>query len=466
MNLPIHDPDGIKKFFEAIAPIRGGYSQIDFRFVAIKQGDRFCIIRSSLIFNTGATAVSSHFTSEHIHSGVYPLADLKTTPEKFVEQVLSGKISVPSGDIHFQPPESGDYCISFNPLHPAGLQGQNRFNTVNVLGAKVDLLVRQPLLDWALRASPTPYDNLQELLLDFGLGVLTGNSAVFEITALNVAVVDFGSEVKGEKAVPRVKLAKNLSVDNLAMNYRVLSQGKVISRAHLSGSNFKWNEEDGLRTGLAEISIPSGAVLSCYVSYAGVVQNFGWLHDPATSQNPRNAIHMGFDPQHNILKELLEKHGRGQNAREFETGVAWLAWLLGFCPVQLGGTSKTQQDAADLILATPNGNFVVVECTTGLLKAENKLALLVERSERVRTQLTASNFGHLRILTVIVTSKPRNEVKADLDQAEKLGILVLTRENLKLALNQIVLLPRADQLFEEAEQAVQADLDKYRSQPL
>jgi hypothetical protein len=53
-----------------------------------------------------------------------------------------------------------------------------------------------------------------------------------------------------------------------------------------------------------------------------------------------------------------------------------------------------------------------------------------------------------------------------LDQAEKLGILVLTRENLKLALNQIVLLPRADQLFEEAEQAVQADLDKYRSQPL
>ena len=70
------------------------------------------------------------------------------------------------------------------------------------------------------------------------------------------------------------------------------------------------------------------------------------------------------------------------------------------------------------------------------------------------------------MLPVIVTSKAREEVKADLEQAEKLGIVVLTRESLEEALKRTLVLPDAEALFAEGEQAAQAAQAKYQSAAL
>jgi hypothetical protein len=134
--------------------------------------------------------------------------------------------------------------------------------------------------------------------------------------------------------------------------------------------------------------------------------------------------------------------------------------MLGFSVAHLGATDKTQ-DAADLIVTTPTGHFAVVECTTGLLKADNKLPLLVERAARVRRGVDASNNKHLRVLPVIVTSRTRDEIKADIEQAERLGILVLSRENLDQAVNNTLVLPNAEQLYEQALQEVESAIEKY-----
>jgi hypothetical protein len=88
-------------------------------------------------------------------------------------------------------------------------------------------------------------------------------------------------------------------------------------------------------------------------------------------------------------------------------------WLLGFSVAQLGGTPRTQ-DAADIIATTPNGHFAVIECTTGLLKADNKLPLLHDRAQAVRRALESSAHNQLRVLPVIVTTKSREEIKPDL----------------------------------------------------
>ena len=105
----------------------------------------------------------------------------------------------------------------------------------------------------------------------------------------------------------------------------------------------------------------------------------------------------------------------------------------------------TDQDAADIILCTPNGNFAVVECTTGLLKAENKLPNLHDRSQAVRRNLDASNAEHLRVLPVLVTSKTLEEIRPDIEQAEKLGIHVLTRENIERLAERTIIPHNADQ---------------------
>jgi hypothetical protein len=150
---------------------------------------------------------------------------------------------------------------------------------------------------------------------------------------------------------------------------------------------------------------------------------------------------------------LESSQTKGRDARDLETAVAWLLWMLGFSVAHLGGTPKTQ-DAPDLVATTPNRNFVVIECTTGLLKAENKLARLVERAEALRRRLDASGNRHLRVLPVIVASKDREEVRADIEQAEKLGVLVLTGETLREALIRTLVLPDAERIYAEGERVV------------
>src|SRR5262249_33622493 len=54
-------------------------------------------------------------------------------------------------------------------------------------------------------------------------------------------------------------------------------------------------------------------------------------------------------------------------------------------------------------LRRPEGGFCPYECTTGLLKADDKVSLLIDRAERVRQGVVASNNQHLRVLPVIIS---------------------------------------------------------------
>jgi len=228
----------------------------------------------------------------------------------------------------------------------------------------------------------------------------------------------------------------------------------------------QWVRRGEFQCGSCDIDIPPAAVLHCIANYAGVAQHQGWLSDPSIVQNPQRFVYEAFDEKLEVLRDFLAKsQTKGRDARDLEAGVSWLLWMLGFSVAHLGGTSKTQ-NAPDLIATTPSGNFVVIECTTGLLKAENKLPLLVERAEVLRQRLYASGNRHLHLLAVMITSKSREEIKADLEQAEKLGVAVLTRESLEEALKRTLFLPNADTLFSEIEKAAQAAQAKYQSSAL
>jgi hypothetical protein len=75
-----------------------------------------------------------------------------------------------------------------------------------------------------------------------------------------------------------------------------------------------------------------------------------------------------------------------------------------------------------------------------------------------------SNNAYLRVLPIIVTSKGMAEIKPDVEAAEELNMLVLTREGLEQAINRSLIQPNADQMYTEAEQTVSAALAKYQNQ--
>ena len=133
---------------------------------------------------------------------------------------------------------------------------------------------------------------------------------------------------------------------------------------------------------------------------------------------------------------------------------AWLLWALGFSVASFGTHAKTR-DAFDVIATTPRGDFLVVECTLGMLRAEGKLSRLAARTVNVRDSLSASNMTHLRVLPVIVTAMTGEQVAADAGPAAELGVLVITREDLDEVQNELVRFPDADSLFERGLRAVQ-----------
>lgn len=465
MPLADHNLKTIEAFFSALVPWEEAYKHFtNISYFAIKREDAFVLVQARLFLNTVTSDLPvSHFQTASIRAGHFPIENLNTDLRGVVDQLTTGRFVCPGGELLFPAEDGGSYSAYHLPFHPEGLQNGNRLDVLTLTGARRTEHVRQPHLDWELKAASTPYDSVAELLLDYRLGPLRGDAANVEVVAFNVAAVDLSSVVAGPKARPSVLLAGGLSPNKVTLGYRVFSQGRVVSRATIPGTMMQWGLRDGWQHGVAELDIPPAAVMQCFASYAGIAQHQGWLSDPSTVQNPQRAVYEAFDDKLEVLRDFLAKsQGKGRDARDLESGVSWLLWMLGFSVAHLGATDKTQ-NAPDLIATTPRGNFAVIECTTGLLKAESKLALLIDRTEALRRRLEASGNGHLHVLPVIVTSKARDEVKADLEQAERLGVVVLAREFVEEALKRTLVLPNAEALFAEGEQAARAAQAKYQN---
>jgi hypothetical protein len=290
-----------------------------------------------------------------------------------IKQLLTGTLPTPDGNLQFPGISPEQFDIQYLPLHPVGLQNQNRLNVLRLRGTGQMQYFRQPYFDWELKAAPTPYDGIQELMAEYQLGTLHGDSVTIEAIAFNVAIVDFSSPIIGTKATVKVRLAPALSMEMLTLGYRTISQGKVLARSILPGQRMRWTAGDGYQEGVIEFEIPEAAVLHCVVSYDGIAQHFGWLADRATVQNARRTAYEAFDGKLETIKNIIATaQGRGADARDLESAVAWLLWMLGFSVAHLGGTRRTQE-AADLIATTPAGHFAVIECTTGLYQPSNCL---------------------------------------------------------------------------------------------
>jgi hypothetical protein len=82
------------------------------------------------------------------------------------------------------------------------------------------------------------------------------------------------------------------------------------------------------------------------------------------------------------------------------------------------------------------------------------LSHLVQRTEKVRQGLAASGNQNIKVLPIIVTTKTRDEVKAELEQAYKLGVLVATKEDFEQMIGRTVFLPDPNRLYAEGEESL------------
>jgi len=419
--LPPHE-QLIADFFAAVAPYQSAHRHISFNYLAVRFGHQHQIIRARVFMSTAPPTVElEYFESSHVRAGQHSLKELGCPDIRtLINQLAEGTLNTPNGPLLFMPPPGGHYGAAFTPLHPDGLTTQTRINVLTIMAHQTEA-IRQPEIDWEIKAGPRPYDGLQELATEFSLGPLDRRPPYVEFIAFNVVVIDTAtSKVSGTSADVEIRAAKGIDRQRVRLGYRVYARETPPTRGVAAADAINWVDDAAFDRGRLNIQIPLAARLNCTVIYDGIAQSHYWLSDPNTMPNPRRAAYEAFDPRlEQLTATIVNAQGRGEEARDLESAVAWLLWMLGFSPAHLN--TRRMRESSDLIVATPLGHLAIIECTTGLLKAENKLATLHERTEAVRRSLADSNIAHLHLLPVIVTSKTRAEITPDLEGAEKLA---------------------------------------------
>lgn len=457
----MHDIEQVEKFFSTIDPWFKAYSHIGLSYFAVRKDGEINLLQARLFLNTAPSVIPNiRVETSSVLAGHFSFSELGIKLRDFVDGLVEeGSINTPLGNFIFPTENKRELSTYFDPFHQEGIASGKRLSVLKIRGVRKYPLIEQTKFDWELKAAPKPFDSLDELLSILALGGSRDDSANIEIVAYHVAEINFSSVIADTDAKPSVFLAKSLDSSKCQIGYRVFLHGRVVDRGSVQGSDLTWTEQDVTLQGEGWVGIPQGAVLHCVASYAGYAQHQGWLADPAHSQNARRVSLEAFDDRLEILRDyLFEEQKLRKNARDFEFGVAGLIWMLGFSITQAGGTARTAE-APDILATTPQGNILVVECTTGLLKAENKLAILIDRTEAVRKRLFQSGNSHLKLLPVIVTSKTKEEIKADLEQAQKLGVHVVTQETLQELLQQSIASPDAEAIFTRAWNMAQSKPD-------
>jgi hypothetical protein len=303
-------------------------------------------------------------------------------------------------------------------------------------------------LDNRLRCSAVPFDGLVDVSNWLGFEKIEILSESPRITINVGPPVDLrfeGCKVENNRLQVLLHAHPELDITTVGLAVRVTPGFRVDRRAQIA-SNIKWEDvKEGKRAGTVSYEFD-------YVENALVILTLGrstirrhWFFDISKSQNQRQVAMQLFDRDFTqIKKAVLETH----DANKFEKGVAALLYLLGFNPcIQL------ETDAPDIVVTTPQGRLVLVECTTKISDFQNKLGKLVDRRGALVKALEQDR-RQTEVTAVLICGLPEERIHIQKETLKLTGCILLCKENLARAFGDLRLKSDPDKLLSEALQSI------------
>jgi hypothetical protein len=171
-----------------------------------------------------------------------------------------------------------------------------------------------------------------------------------------------------------------------------------------------------------------------------------FLSDSQKSLNQRLVDYRRFDPDLQHLKRALNS---GKNeSRALENGVATLLHLLGANTVAPPST-----DTPDVIAETNGKRIALVECTIRVENLREKVGKLVNRRETFIYDSSNSS-SHREVLAILVVNQPRITIVNEDKYLADNQVLLITLEDINLALVHMEVPQDLDKLFVEKMQAM------------
>lgn len=304
------------------------------------------------------------------------------------------------------------------------------------------------LEDAALRRAARPYDGLSDVCSSIGLSDTRATGQPCRLLLRVGPPID-------------IDLTRTKLVDDKLSLYLLAHKKVALSKVHVAvrtspgtpdtgrrqvADSLRWStRRDGLREGISAILAPSSDGALVLLSLGKLTVRRQWFVDPVKSANRRLVAVQLFDRE---LKQIRAAVLEPADQARFERGVGALLFLWGFyASVQL------ETDAPDIIVATASGTIVLVECTIRVADINAKVGKLVDRKQTVLQAFEAGR-GMPQVDAVLISSQSRTQVALDDRTLASHGIILICKEQLVSAFDQIRFPTDPDELLENARRAM------------
>jgi hypothetical protein len=167
-----------------------------------------------------------------------------------------------------------------------------------------------------------------------------------------------------------------------------------------------------------------------------------WFIDAAKARNHRYTAVQHFDAELKMVRQAVLE---ANDSTRFELGVASLLFLMGFSPAV-----QIETNAPDLIVMTPAGRLVVIECTLRIADFAAKVGKLVDR--RGALNKTLQGGGHLfGVVAVLVCGLPKDQIAAQKVLLYSSKVVLIAREDLAEAFHRVRVPVDPDELLRQVE---------------
>ncbi|MCG8085510.1 MAG: hypothetical protein JAZ13_07310 [Candidatus Thiodiazotropha taylori] len=180
--------------------------------------------------------------------------------------------------------------------------------------------------------------------------------------------------------------------------------------------------EDKIKEGIAKINLKDiDSVLVMLLINNNTVRR-QWIIDTTKARNNRQLTVQHFDKNLKMLRKAIFDL---PDSNKFEEGVALLLFIMGFTPAV-----QIETDSPDLIVYTPIGKLILVECTMRISDFSAKVGKLVDRRGSLE-KLLKKNAHDSMVYSALICRLPKDQIASLGIDLHENKIILLTKEDLE-----------------------------------
>lgn len=442
------------RFRESIRPYLDQWQSIDIRTICFLAYEKWVNLGTRIVFSEKAATDQTDPVNLPALPTFCALQEVRNigSVDGLLDELQAAKLTISEKLIHYGTIEGNEVRVA--PLNLQFQQARRGTNYFHVDYPYISLVHSSPSLhnllhnheqaliqdelDWKLRSLKTPYNGLDDLLINFiglprpSLGGIS--SAHTEIIAPLRIRLGSKSALSNGRLTVHVEGSGDRNPNDVSIGVLALSGTSTIKRIaqNLAVDDLKGSPEVAYK----EIHIgeaASSAVI--FLTFKNKALDIQTVNDPAALlNNPRILAYSHFDQDLTILNEYLLGKG-GDQSRDFEIGVGLLFHFCGFNVGPYGRVkalkSKSIQEEIDHLVFAPSGNHIVaIECTKKDLDTEGKLSKFSRRVKEIRDLLPT-----FRVIPLVCTPLSKAIIAdSDVLKAAKEHIGVIGAEEIQTIL--------------------------------